>query len=89
MFHPFLDTSKLTDKEIQEKLQHLYGILTYQDHMGHAGMYDNVLLVIKDLETEQQVRLSNKMIEKDLENSRNLEFGEVKNELGIDYDNED
>jgi len=48
-----------------------------------------VLLVIKDLETEQQVRLSNKMIEQDLENSKKLEFGEVTNELGIDYDNED
>lgn len=86
MFHPFLDTSKLTEEEIAEKLQKLFRILSQQDTMGHTAMYQDVLKVIQDLELELQKRASDKLIEEEIKNSKDLEFGEVTNELGIDYD---
>lgn len=89
MIHPFLDSTPMTDIELDNKLQKLYGILAHQEYMGHTEMYNNVLQVIESLEMEQQKRASDAMIAEEIKNHKDLEFGDVTDELGIDYNDDE
>jgi hypothetical protein len=55
--HPFLDTKKLSDEEIIERLGKAYQHLNYQTAMGHTPTIQSIKEVITSLEDERKNRL--------------------------------
>lgn len=59
--HPFLDTGKLTDEEIIERLGRAYVFMNAQTHLGHGPTVMSIQEVIFSLEDERRKRLDNNM----------------------------
>jgi hypothetical protein len=57
--HPFLDTSKLTDEEIIERLGKAYLFMNTQVALGHTPTVLSIKDVIQSLEDERSKRLQN------------------------------
>jgi hypothetical protein len=55
--HPFLDTTKLTDEEILERLSKAYSFLSNQTMLGHNPTVVSIKEVIKSLEDERAGRM--------------------------------
>lgn len=80
--HPFLDTSKLSDEDIIEKLRIANNVLNYQTAMGHEPTVRSIKEVISALEEEKNTR-SQKMIldqtqKKESENPGIIEIGKLE-----------
>lgn len=56
--HPFLDTSKLTDEELIQKLNQANSFLYMQHSLGHTPTVESIKEVIKSLEAERTTRMS-------------------------------
>jgi len=74
MADPFLDTSRLTDEQILERLGRAYSYLQVQSSLGHAPTVLSIKSVIEQLELERESRLQrnsteefNKKYPKDLD----------------------
>ena len=59
--HPFLNSDKLTDEEIIDKLGKAYLILNQQTALGHTPTVKSINEVIDALEQERQLRMSKMM----------------------------
>ena len=59
--HPFLDTSKLSNEEIIEKLSKAYSYMNHQVSLGHTPTVTSIQEVIQFLEDERQTRLHKQM----------------------------
>ena len=59
--HPFLDTSKLSNDEIIEKLGKAYTYMNQQVSLGHTPTVTSIQEVIQFLEDERQSRLQKQM----------------------------
>lgn len=55
--HPFLDTKKLTDEEIIERLGRAYSFLNNQVALGHTATVVSIKEVIQSLEIERRERM--------------------------------
>lgn len=55
--HPFLDTSKLSDDEILEKIGKSYTILAQQQALGHTPTVQSIKEVIDALIEEKNKRM--------------------------------
>lgn len=55
--HPFLDTKKLSDDQLLEKIQKCQTALAYQQSLGHADAVKSIEQVLDSLIMEQQNRL--------------------------------
>ena len=60
--HPFLDTSKLTDEEIIERLGRAYNFLNYQKSLGHVHTVESIKEVIESLELEKSKRYNDQVM---------------------------
>jgi len=63
--HPFLDTSKLTDEEIIDRLGKAYLFMNAQVVLGHAPTVHSIKDVIQSLEDERAKRMQ-KLIDDEL-----------------------
>ena len=61
--HPFLNTKKLTDEQLLEKIQKCQASIAYQQSLGHSDTVDSIQQVLDSLIIEQQTRLQNTMEE--------------------------
>ncbi len=59
--HPFLNTSKLTDEEIIEKLGKAYVYMNHQVALGHNPTVQSIKEVIQSLEDERSQRMTKHM----------------------------
>lgn len=59
--HPFLNTSKLTDDEIIDRLGKAHQYMAYQTSLGHNMTVQSIKEVIQDLEHERNQRITKEM----------------------------
>lgn len=78
--HPFLDTSKLTDEEILEKLRVAYRVLSHQVAMGHEPTVKSINEIIDALEQEKSLRTEKMALEQ--RQKKEQEKGNPTIELG-------
>lgn len=55
--HPFLDTSKLSDDEIIDRIGKAYNYMHSQASLGHKATADSIKEVIRVLEDEKNSRM--------------------------------
>jgi len=61
--HPFLDTSKLTDEEIIERIGKAYLYMNAQVALGHNPTVLSIKEIIQSLEDERRKRMQHNMDE--------------------------
>lgn len=80
--HPFLDTSKLTDEEIIDKLGRAYSMLNMQVSLGHDPTVASIREIIQALEDERNKRTQTLMREeakrKNPNESKPIELGKLE-----------
>jgi hypothetical protein len=80
--HPFLDTSKLTDEEIIDRIGKAYNYMNAQAALGHKMTADSIREVIHALEEEKRSRMFKSSLEESKKknpNSNNpIELGKTE-----------
>jgi nucleoid-associated protein YejK len=61
--HPFLDSSKLTDEQIIERLGKAYSYMNNQVALGHSPTVQSIKEIIQSLEDERASRMNKQMDE--------------------------
>lgn len=69
MFHPFIDTSKLTDDELLRRIQKCQEIAYGSMQYGHSSMVQSAMLQLETYRTAWEERLAQQRIKEDLEKS--------------------
>lgn len=74
--HPFLDTSKLTDEEIIERLGKAYTFMNEQTALGHTPTVLSIKEVIQSLEGERAKRMQ-KLIDEESKRKNPTELNPI------------
>ena len=74
--HPFLDTSKLTDEEIIERLGKAYTFMNEQTALGHTPTVLSIKEVIQSLEGERTKRMQ-KLIDEESKRKNPTELNSI------------
>ena len=77
--HPFLDTSKLTDEEIMDKLKKAYLALQYHTSVGRNPTVQSIKEIIDALEMERQERTAKSRLEMQKKSSE-IEIGKLEDD---------
>lgn len=80
--HPFIDTSKLTDEEIIDRIGKAYNYMNAQAALGHKMTADSIREVINALEEEKKSRMLKSSLEeakrKNLSSNNPIELGKIE-----------
>lgn len=79
---PFLNTSKLTDEEILERLGRAYTYMHMQKTLGHTPTVQSIKEVIQSLEDEKTKRtqrlISDELLKRSPQGNKSIDFGKLE-----------
>lgn len=81
MEHPFLDTSKLTDDQLLDRLDRAYQYLHAQTQLGHTPTVESIKAVIEALSEERATRIqkfAHTELAKKINNTDTIELGKLE-----------
>lgn len=80
--HPFIDTAKLSDEEIIERLGKAYSYMNMQKTLGHSPAVMSIQEVIQSLEDERHNRMqktmNDEMVKKYPDELKPIELGKLE-----------
>lgn len=92
MDHPFLDTTKLTDDQLMDRIQKCHKILSGEVSMGHTTVVQSARAALDTYQFEWNERMRGRMLEdkfKPDEEPEILEFGIVDEYYSLDDDDKE